>query len=118
MKRIVAVLLFLLVAALSRADEILVFGAASLTESLQELGKAFQAKSAMGVRFSFGSSSDLARQIKAEAPADVFFSADTDQMNAFEKAGLVRKEDRREFSVLVEELLRDWLKTPRSKGRG
>jgi len=27
------------------------------------------------------------------------------------------KEDRREFSLLVEELLRDWLKTPRSKGR-
>jgi hypothetical protein len=27
------------------------------------------------------------------------------------------REDRREFSVLVEELLQGWLKTPRAKGR-
>jgi len=103
MKRIVAVLLFVLVAAWSRSDELLVFGAASLTESLQELGKAFEAKTGTVVRFSFGASSDLARQIKAEAPADVFFSADTAKMDDLERAGLVRKEDRREFlsNVLV-----------------
>jgi molybdate transport system substrate-binding protein len=103
MKRAISFLLFVFVTASIQADEILVFSAASLSESLQELGKAFKAKNATAVRFSFGSSSDLARQIKAEAPADVFFSADTAQMDGLERAGLVRKGDRREFlsNVLV-----------------
>jgi molybdate transport system substrate-binding protein len=77
--------------------EILVFGAASLTESLQEAGQRFEAAGRLKVAFSFGSSGDLARQIEAGAPADVFFSADTSRMDSLEKAGLVRKADRREF---------------------
>ena len=83
--------------------EILVFAAASLTESLQELAKPFEASTGTRVAFSFASSSDLARQIEAGAPADVFFSADTAKMDALEKAGLVRAADRREFlsNVLV-----------------
>ncbi|HJW14561.1 MAG TPA: molybdate ABC transporter substrate-binding protein [Thermoanaerobaculia bacterium] len=81
----------------ARGQEILVFAAASLTESLEEIGKAYQAKTVAAVRFSFGASSDLARQIAAGAPADVFFSADTAKMDTLEKAGLVRREDRREF---------------------
>lgn len=85
------------------AGEILVFGAASLTESLQELGKQFEASTGTKVTYSFGASSDLARQIEAGAPADVFFSADTAKMDAVEKAGRVRAADRREFlsNVLV-----------------
>jgi molybdate transport system substrate-binding protein len=78
-------------------SEVLVFGAASLTESLQNLGKAYEEQSGTKVVFSFGSSSDLARQIRAGAPADVFFSADTAKMDALEKAGLVKAADRREF---------------------
>src|SRR4030095_2638301 len=42
----------------------------------------------------FGGSNDLARQIQAGAPADVFFSADAAKMDAVEKAGLVRTADR------------------------
>src|SRR5215472_12028177 len=86
-----AIVTFLLLGSPFRAsaEEILVFAAASLTETI--------------LRYSFGASSDLARQIKAGAPADVFFSADTARMVDLEKAGLVRKEDRREFlsNVLV-----------------
>ncbi len=94
---------FLLLAALPRpaaardSREILVFAAASLTESLEQIGRAYQGKTGTAVRFSFGGSSDLARQIQAGAPADVFFSADTAKMDALEKAGLVRREDRSEF---------------------
>jgi molybdate transport system substrate-binding protein len=80
-----------------RAEEVLVFAAASLTESLEEIGKASGAKTGTAVRFSFGASSDLARQIRAGAPADAFFSADTATMDALEKAGLVRHADRHEF---------------------
>src|SRR5262245_17176828 len=103
MKRSFSALLFALAAVSIHADELLVFGAASLTESLQELGKTFESKTGTAVHYSFGASSDLARQIKAGAPADVFFSADTAKMDDLEKEGLVRKEDRREFlsNVLV-----------------
>lgn len=97
MKRMLAGFLLALIAAPSRAEEVLVFAAASLTESLQEIGKACEARTGAAVRFSFGASSDFARQIQAGAPADVFFSADTAKMDALEKAGLVRHADRREF---------------------
>jgi molybdate transport system substrate-binding protein len=83
--------------------QLLVFAAASLNESMTELGAAFEKRSGTKVAFSFGASSDLERQIEAGAPADVFFSADTAKMDALEKAGLVEKADRREFlsNVLV-----------------
>jgi molybdate transport system substrate-binding protein len=100
MRRLVIVALALAATALPAADphhEILVFGAASLTESLRDLGKSWEAKTGGAVAFSFGASSDLARQIQAGAPADVFFSADTAKMDALEKAGLVRAAGRRQF---------------------
>lgn len=103
MKRLLAGILFALLPLPAAADEILVFAAASLAEAMQEIGKAFEARTGTAARFSLGASSDLARQIKAGAPADVFFSADTAQMDDVEKARLVRREDRREFlsNVLV-----------------
>ena len=88
---------------------LLVFGAASLTESLQEIGKSFETRTGTPVTFSFGASSDLARQIAAGAPADVFFSADTARMDGLEKGGLVRKEDRRERHRGVNDLRPDLL---------
>ena len=94
---VIACFLLAFLAAQSRAEEILVFGAASLTEALEEIGKAFEARTGAAARFSFGASSDLARQIQAGAPADVFFSADTAKMDALEKANIVRHADRREF---------------------
>ena len=102
MRRILAVLLLAAATAGSLdaggpKPELLVFGAASLTESLQDLGAAYIAKTGQTVTFSFGASSDLARQILAGAPADVFFSADTAKMDALEAAGLVKAADRREF---------------------
>lgn len=103
MKRLLAGFLLVCLSVTARAEEILVFAAASLTESMQEIGRAYESKTGTVVRFSFGASSDLARQIKAGAPADVFFSADTAKMDDLEKAGLVSKNDRREFlsNVLV-----------------
>ncbi len=76
------------------ADEVTVFAAASLADAVSEIGHAFQASSGHKVEFNFGASSDLARQIRAGAPADVFFSADAAQMDTVEKAGLVRPPDR------------------------
>ncbi len=89
------------------AGEVMVFAAASLTDALQELGKSWEAAKPGGstdtISFSFGASSDLARQIKAGAPADVFFSADVARMEEVEQAGLIDRGERRDVlsNVLV-----------------
>jgi molybdate transport system substrate-binding protein len=53
-----------------------VFAASSLTESLQAVATAWEARGGGAVTFSFDASSRLAKQIEAGAPADVFVSAD------------------------------------------
>ncbi len=75
-------------------EELLVFAAASLTDALREIGRAYEKSSGNRVVFNFAASSDLARQIAAGAPADVFFSADRDHVDALERAGLVRAGER------------------------
>jgi molybdate transport system substrate-binding protein len=59
----------------ARKADITVFAAAALTDVLPEVGEAFEARTGKRVRFSFGATGDLARQIKDGAPADVFFSS-------------------------------------------
>jgi molybdate transport system substrate-binding protein len=67
------------------ADEILVSAAASLTDVLKAISSAYQAKSKHTVKFNFGPSSGLARQIEEGAPADIFFSADLLQMGTLDE---------------------------------
>ncbi len=67
------------------ADEILVSAAASLTDVLKEISSGYQSKSKHTVKFNFGPSSGLARQIDEGAPADIFFSADLPQMDGLDK---------------------------------
>jgi molybdate transport system substrate-binding protein len=76
------------------AEEVTVYAAASLTDALGELSPGFEARTGHKIVFSFGASNDLARQIKAGAPADVFFSADRVQMDGLESAGFVQAKDR------------------------
>jgi molybdate transport system substrate-binding protein len=71
----------------ARAEEILVSAAASLTDVLKEIGSGYQSKSKHTVKFNFGSSSGLARQIDEGARADLFFSADLPQMEKLDKSG-------------------------------
>lgn len=86
--------------ALARAGgPITVFAAASLQESLTAAGAAWTAKSGTPVRFSFGASSAIARQIDQGAPADLFLSADEEWMDWLEgKGGIVRSTRRRLLS--------------------
>jgi molybdate transport system substrate-binding protein len=93
-------------AAAQTEPAIVVFGAASLTDVLTEVGRAFTSRSTpltggdaahVPVRNSFAASSVLAKQIEAGAPADVFLSADTDWMDYLEKRRLLRPGTRRDL---------------------
>ncbi len=71
------------------AEEVTIFAAASLTDSLKEIAAAYQKESGDKIIFNFAASSTLARQIEEGGPADIFFSADEAQMNRLEKRGLI-----------------------------
>lgn len=72
------------------AADITVFAAASLTDALNEIGKAYEAKTGNHVVFSFAASSTLARQIESSAGADMFLSADLDWMDYLDKKALLK----------------------------
>ncbi|WP_228557432.1 molybdate ABC transporter substrate-binding protein, partial [Myxococcus sp. AB025B] len=86
-----------LVSVLARAEEGLVFAAASTTDVLEELRPAFTKATGHTVVLALGSSGDLARQAMAGAPADAFLSADVARMEAVQAAGLVRRGTRVEL---------------------
>lgn len=73
----------------------MVWAAASTTNALQEVNRAFRAASGIEVVTSFAASSTLARQIERGAPADVFVSANTLWMDYLEKRGLLAPGTRR-----------------------
>jgi molybdate transport system substrate-binding protein len=79
------------------ADDIVISAAASLTDALKEIARAYQSKSKNRVTFVFASSSTLARQIEAGAPADVFFSADVQTMDVLEKNGRLEPGTRKQL---------------------
>jgi molybdate transport system substrate-binding protein len=80
----------------ARAASLTVFAAASLTDSLKEIGRNYQRKTGEKIDFNFAGSSLLARQIEEGAPADIFFSADEAWMNTLEKHGLIVKTTRKD----------------------
>ncbi len=94
-------------AAMVRADEgaasgpqhapatLLVFAAASLTDALGEVDRAFTARTHIRIRASFAASSVLAKQIEAGAPAQVFLSADLAWMDYLQKRELLRRGSQR-----------------------
>lgn len=69
-------------AAPQQKKSITVFAAASLKGSFTEIGRAFESRNeGVTVTFNFAGSSDLVAQIQSGAPADVFASADTRNMD-------------------------------------
>ncbi|URO00478.1 molybdate ABC transporter substrate-binding protein [Leclercia adecarboxylata] len=67
--------------ALADEGKITVFAAASLTNAMQDIATAYKKEKNVDVVSSFASSSTLARQIEAGAPADLFISADQKWMD-------------------------------------
>jgi molybdate transport system substrate-binding protein len=89
------------------AGAITVLAASSLTKPFAALGAAFEASHpGTTVRFSFGSSSDLERQIEQGVPADVFASADTKNIDkivaAHDNAGAPVQLAKNKLEIAVE----------------
>jgi len=94
-----AALVLSLAPGIARADEILVSAAASLTDAMNEIGRAFTAANpGTTVRFNFGASGALQQQIEQGAPADVFESASPKEMDALQKAGKIEADTRITFA--------------------
>jgi molybdate transport system substrate-binding protein len=72
-----------------------VFAAASLTDAFKELGTIFELHrhGSVSVTFSFGASSQLRTQLEQGAPADVFASADQDQLDRARRTGVIAGPD-------------------------
>lgn len=75
--------------------EILVAAAANMREPLREIGAAFEAQNPVQVKFSFGATGTLARQIENGAPFELFVSADVATIDRLIGAGKLRGETKR-----------------------
>jgi molybdate transport system substrate-binding protein len=71
-----------------------VCAAVSLTEALQDVAAAYGAKGGGQIRFNFAASNTLARQLIHGAPADLFISADEEQMDVASAAGAIDRRTR------------------------
>src|SRR5262249_39727266 len=67
--------------ALAQESKLVVFAAASLKDALDEVNAAYRREKNQEISTSYASSSTLAKQIEAAAPADIFISADLDWMD-------------------------------------
>ena len=76
-------------ASIGAAEPLIVFGAASLTDALEEIGRDYGRATGVDVRFSFAASSTRAAQIEAGAPAQIFASANLDWMDHLAERGLI-----------------------------
>jgi molybdenum ABC transporter, periplasmic molybdate-binding protein len=74
-----------------------IFAAASLKTALDEIATDFTAESGVKPLISYDGSGALAKQILADAPADMFISAATDWMDQVEKADYVLPGTREDF---------------------
>ncbi|HEV2861738.1 MAG TPA: molybdate ABC transporter substrate-binding protein [Pyrinomonadaceae bacterium] len=69
--------------------EIIVMAASDLTPAFEELGREFERQKGVRVRFSFGSTGNLARQIGNGAPVDLFAAANVSFVDELERKGFV-----------------------------
>lgn len=85
----------LLAATLASAADLTVFAAASLSDAFKEIAPIYAQASGDRLRFNFGASGALTRQIREGAPADVIFSADELRVDQLENGGLLLAGTRR-----------------------
>jgi molybdate transport system substrate-binding protein len=81
------------------AQEVTVSAAISAKGAIEEVGRGFQAgRPGVTLRYNFGASGALQKQIEAGAPVDLFVSAAQRQMDELERKGLIVAGSRRAFA--------------------
>jgi len=81
------------------AQPLTVSAAISMKDAVAEVGRSFTAaRSGVTVRYNWGASGELQKQIEAGAPSDVFISAASHQMDELEKRRLIVPGTRRVFA--------------------
>ena len=81
------------------AQEVTLSVAISMKDAVEELGRAFATRHpGVQLRYNFGSSGELQKQIEAGAPVDLFVSAAQRQMDELDQKGLIVKDSRRNFA--------------------
>jgi molybdate transport system substrate-binding protein len=85
------------VPARAQTRDLLVFGAASLRNALDEVNTQYQRANSRKVVVSYAASSALAKQIENGAPADIFMSADLDWMDYLAGRRLIKPDTRANF---------------------
>ena len=95
----VSLVLVVLTVTAALAQEVTLSVAISLKDAVQDLGRQFAAgRPGVTLRYNFGASGDLQKQIEAGAPVDLFLSAATRQMDELEKQNLIVVSSRKAFA--------------------
>lgn len=92
--------------ATTRADPLTVAAAASLAPILNELSEIYEEQTGETVIFSYGSTGNLAQQIRNGAPFDLFASADALRVDQLIAEGLLDEDSRLAFAQGVLVLVR------------
>lgn len=79
------------------ADDVMVFAAASLKTALDRIAADYSDRTGDTVTISYAGSGQLARQIMAGAPADLFISANQGWMDQVQEAGHIDPDSRRDL---------------------
>lgn len=97
---VLGILVVLLVGGVSvtTAQELVLSVAVSMKEAVEEVGRRFAGPRGVTLRYNFGASGELQKQIEAGAPVDVFISAGIRQMDELERQGLLVPGTRRVFA--------------------
>ena len=99
MRALVLALVVLASAAPAAAQELTLSVAISMKEGSEEIGRLFtKSRPGVTVRFNFGASGELQKQIEAGAPVDAFVSAAARQMDELEAKRFIVGSSRRAFA--------------------
>src|SRR5215468_11372151 len=90
MRMALGVLVLLDVGSPAQAQDVTLSVAISMKEAVEELGRVFMAsRPGVTLRYNFGSSGELQKQIEGGAPVDLFISAAQRQMDELQARGLI-----------------------------
>src|SRR5262249_44800491 len=96
---IIATLVLLVTAAVAHAQEVTLSVAISMKDAVEDLGRGFMAaRPGVTLRYNFGSSGELQKQIEAGAPVDLFISAAQRQMDELQAKRLIVASSRKVFA--------------------